>query len=205
MAVTVPHGSLREWGFTPRWSSGFTSKQLLRTTARPVTVADQWCGRDLRDSPTRAGSPLSQDAPALTRDVGEGQLEERTRDLGSGPHPAPQPAWLYWRQAPSWDQLPARWCPPPSARWGRGRCQIRKSCPALKKETFINNLNNNNTADLNGHTLEAYRMVRKEAGAWPQSSRGPGAGLLQETCPARGRGGLCTEDSPRGRGYVHGE
>lgn len=40
-----------------------------------------------------------------------------------------------------------------------------ESCPGLKKEIFINNLNNNNNAvDLNGHTWEAYRTVRKEAG-----------------------------------------
>lgn len=70
--------------------------------------------------------------------------------------------------------------PPPS---GPGGCQIIKSRPGLKKEIFINNLNNN-TVDLNGHTLEAYRMVRKEAWGLAAVLGGPGG---------QGRGWSCRE------------
>jgi hypothetical protein len=69
----------------------------------------------------------------------------------------------------------------------------------LKKEIFINL----NTVDLNGHTLEAYRMVRKEAwGSAAVLGQGPGRGVRA----AAGKGsetaegeGLCTEDRARGR------
>lgn len=73
--------------------------------------------------------------------------------------------------------------------------QIKKSCPGLKKEIFINNLNNNNTVDLNGHTLEAYRMVRKEAwglaavlGVGGQRAQGPGRAAAGGGAGRQGRG-----------------
>lgn len=63
----------------------------------------------------------------------------------------------------------------------------------MKKEIFINL--NNNTVNLNGHTVEAYRMVRKEA--WGSAAvLGGAAGKGSETAEGKG---LRTEDRARGR------
>lgn len=65
----------------------------------------------------------------------------------------------------------------------------QKARSRLKKETFINNLNSN-TADRNGHSSEAYGVVRKDAG-----------GLAA----VRGRGWSCCERGARAAGPARGQ
>lgn len=85
-------------------------------------------------------------------------------------------------------------------------CHIKKHCPGLKKEIFINNLNNN-TVDLNGHTSEAYRMVRKEA--WGSAAvlggRGGGAGGGAAARRGSGAAGGSGREGWGGRGSVQRE
>lgn len=139
-------------------------------------------GRDLRSTPL---SPApAETAPALPPPACPWPLGEAVWRRG-----CPRATRLQQGLAASWDKLPVFWCPPPSVPRS---CQTRKDCPGLKKETFINNLN---TADSNGHTSEAYGMVRKEAGGLA-AVRGARGGAAAGKGPARR--GLCTEDGRRG-------
>lgn len=83
------------------------------------------------------------------------------RGLGAGLSPTPfwPPGLSAARLSPGTRRLPSAALHPVCPRAAQS-----ESCPGLKKEIFINNLNNNNTVDLNGHAWEAYRMLRKEAG-----------------------------------------
>lgn len=117
--------------------------------------------------------------------------------LPEGSSDSPWPSgFLGERSCLSWSSVP------------RGAGQSKRVV-LVRRKIFINNLNNNNTVDLNGHTLEAYRMVRKEAwglaavlggrgwGAGGAQGRGRGVRSRKGPRTAEGRG-ACTEDEAGG-------
>lgn len=148
------HTLLVQWAPGTTWPVSCRARCMGETLETPPSHSDNLP----YGSPTSSGRPSSEARQALLPACPGMGWERGSRILPTLPsaHLAPAKAGYLLGQTA---------CPPPSVP---GSCQIRKSCPGLKKETFINNLNNN-TADLNGHTWEAYRMVKKGSGAWLQS------------------------------------
>lgn len=202
MVATLLHTSLPGTGPPSGWSRGLTLEPLLGPQ-----LGGHTCG---------AGAagwvvPLThQQWPPLPPTPRSPGAEARQGCGSTGPARAlgPGPARVGEDSLECWNLSQTSLGPPGSSpgRLSPGtRCLSRgalhplcpeaaksESCPGLKKEIFINNLNNN-TVVLNGHTWEAHRMVRKEAGAWLQSW-GPGWGG-RGCCENRAqRQGLCTPD-----------
>lgn len=125
--------------------------------------------------------------------------------LPEGSSDSPWPSgFLGERSCLSWSSVP------------RGAGQSKRVV-LVRRKIFINNLNNNNTVDLNGHTLEAYRMVRKEAwglaavlggrgwGAGGRRAGGGGCGAGKGPEQQRVEGPVQRMKPEAARGYVHRE
>lgn len=161
-------------------------KEPPRPTSQGQWPAAVWLGSEgppLWDVPSPVPSPVCTGRPQLLSSTTTGGLAGRgSREDACGPclqlvlgQGGERGRRIGTLESLAQKGLPGRWARPrdrlrilglpwqvpPHSTPGPGGGQIKKSCPSLKKEIFINNLNN--TVDLNGHTLEAYRMVRKEA------------------------------------------